>query len=125
MLKYLNKIILSTLIVFSTKSFAHKYKYENCDNLQCVRDKIDSINEDIVKLLSLRMRYVYKAGDIKMKNNKFVSDDKTRANDVFLQIESLATKNGLEKEYVRKIFNIIVKDSIDYEQKYMDKKRSQ
>lgn len=95
---------------------------EKCPDLNCVRNNIDKINVEIVKLLSLRMNYVYEAGDLKYKNKKSSATDEERANAVLEQVEKISEEYKLPPEYVRKIFTIIVNDSTSIEQKYIDKK---
>ena len=110
----MNNILKSCIILFSilisTSSFSmtNDSKEEKCPDLTCVRKNIDTLNVEIMKLLSLRMKYVYQAGDIKYANNKLTATDQKRANAVIEQVKTLSTEYNLPQEYVNKIFTIIV-----------------
>src|SRR5688572_21011222 len=112
-------IALLTLACQSVSAFACAQKMEQCENLTCVRKNIDTINEKLVVLLSERMEYVYQAGQIKTKNKISSATDQNRANAVLAQVEALAKEYNLPKEYVKKIFTIIVNDSTKLEQEKM------
>ena len=41
------------------------FKPKNCKNMNDIRDAIDNIDENIVKLISKRAKYVHKASEFK------------------------------------------------------------
>ena len=120
----LASILFMLSLMTTSFSFAEDFnlKEEKCSNIHCVRDHIDNLNSEILKLLALRMKYVIQAGDIKINSNIKTATDQKRADAVVDQVKKKAKENGLPEEYVEKIFKIIVTDSTELEQKYIDKK---
>ncbi len=70
MLKKILALTLVTYFLLSSKTVLANeiIKPEKCEDISCVRKNIDEINQELLKLLSLRMNYVLQAGEIKLKN---------------------------------------------------------
>ena len=74
------------------------------------RKKIEEINLKILKLVSERNKISKKIGDYK-KKNKIPITNKRIEKKIFSEIYKKAEKLGLNKKYVKNIFNLIIKES--------------
>jgi chorismate mutase len=74
--------------------------------LQKLRDEIDAVDEQIVKLLAQRMTLVKNIGQIK-KDNKLQPLDKKRWKQVLETKITIADELGLSKGFITKIYSLI------------------
>lgn len=77
-------------------------------NLKQLRNKIDQIDEKIIRLISKRFFYTQKVGELKAKEN-LDGEDLAREKKQFLRYEKLSKKLGIEKELSAKVFSEIIK----------------
>ncbi len=77
------------------------------EEIQSQRDKIDRIDEEIIKKIADRVKVAKKIGGIK-KRYKTKSLDKTREEDIIEGVRSLAVKEGIEPEKIENIFSEII-----------------
>lgn len=80
------------------------------------RKSIDSIDAAIVDLLAKRFKVTQEVGVYK-KNNNLPPQDISRETELFSRIESYAKKNGLNPEFTKKIFRLIVDEVIENHKK--------
>ena len=74
----------------------------------------------LILAVAARMKYVYEAGEIKLKKNINTATDQGRADAVIRHQEIQGKKYGLPSQYINKIYTIIVNDSVQLEQKKMN-----
>ncbi len=82
--------------------------------LEELRKEIELMDDEIIAAIKKRMDIVEKIADIKEKVGKPAVDNKRR-NIVLERISSQAEKNGLKKEPVIEIFEIILQISEQYQ----------
>ena len=78
--------------------------------LEKYRNKIDAIDDEIVKLLRKRLNISYKIGKYKTKKNMRIYDKK-REIEIFNKINQKAERNNLNERFINKIFKIIIRNS--------------
>ncbi len=78
--------------------------------LEKFRKQIDKIDCQIINLLSKRTKISKKVGDYKKKNNLKLQDKKREAL-IFKKIETLSKKYNINKNYINKLFKLILKHS--------------
>ncbi|TFH41609.1 MAG: chorismate mutase [ANME-2 cluster archaeon] len=88
---------------------------KKCKNMDEVRENIDIIDREIVKLLSQRSNYVKQAAGFK----KTIADVKApnRVEEVIGKVRNLATENGLDPGIVEQVYRTMISSFIDYEMK--------
>jgi isochorismate pyruvate lyase len=85
----------------------------DCNTIEEVRENIDRIDQNIVKLISQRSRYVGQAAKFK----KTIEDVKApaRVEEIILKVRRLAVENHLDPDIVEKIYRTMIACFIDYE----------
>lgn len=78
--------------------------------LKSLRNKIDKIDESIVKKLVARKKLSKKIGQIKLKNKVKVIDKK-REKELLALHDQLALHYQLSSAFIRRLFKIIILDS--------------
>lgn len=118
------KILLITVMLCSagyaqdvTMDDYYKAAKEKCHDLGCVREEINRINIEILKLLAERTAYVKRAGDL--KGNKVARDEARIVQQEKFLVEQ-SEKLRLPIEISLPAFRAIVESSTQYEQCYMD-----
>lgn len=84
------------------------------EELQVLRQKINSIDEELLFLLSKRFSIVKKIGNYK-KNNGVPVVDKIREKNIIENLSIKATAYKISKKCVKSIWNIIFKESYSKE----------
>ncbi len=77
--------------------------------LKNLRQKIDKIDQKLIKILAERFKITKKVGEYKKKYHLPVSDKK-REKEIFLNRKLLAKKFGLDPILVERIFKLIIKN---------------
>ena len=85
---------------------------KNCSDLNCVRNNIDKIDTEIIKLIGLRLSYVEKAG--KLKPTKKIHDQ-ARENQIILKVTNLAIKEGYPGTIAAEIYKTLLIQMNNYE----------
>lgn len=80
-----------------------------------LREKINVLNNQIIKKIQERKEIAIKIGQIKKRFGKPIKDE-SRENIVYYQVRKLAKKHGLAPDKVEKIFKEIISLSIDAEE---------
>lgn len=80
-----------------------------------LREKINVLNNQIIKNIQERKEIAIKIGQIKKRFGRPIKDE-SRENIVYHQVRKLAKKHGLAPDKVEKIFKEIISLSIDAEE---------
>lgn len=107
--------ILSTLVIRDVDSENLEYK-ENIDEL---RARIDSIDGDLLDLLADRMKVADEIGRYKKQNNITILQP-NRWDKILEKVFVKGEKEGLDNEFLEKIFKAIHQASIDRQTKIMN-----
>lgn len=90
----------------------------DCSNLLCVRNNIDIIDADIVRLIGLRLTYVKRAGELKGKQP---IHDQKREEQIILKVTQLASKAGYPGSIAAEVYKTILAQANIYEQQVQRK----
>jgi isochorismate pyruvate lyase len=90
-----------------------------CGSLAEVRDNIDRIDRDIVKLMAERQAYVGEAG--RFKANPAAVSAPARVEQVIVKIKTIAKDAGLSEEVAEKTFRAMIAGFEDYERDVWNK----
>lgn len=86
------------------------------------RKRINKVDSEIIKLLARRRdlsRLI-----IRLKNESQSSiRDKAREKELLIQLVKLGKKEGLDSEYVTKVFHEIIENSVQLQNKILSRKR--
>ncbi len=86
---------------------------KECRSLEEVRNEIDKIDEEIVKLIAERSRYVKQAAKFKVSVDEIKSDE--RIDDVLNHVRHLAATLGISPNLVADIFKILINKMVEME----------
>ena len=81
-----------------------------------LRKEIDSIDNSIIQLLSKRKGIVKKIAGIKKQENTPVID-KEREQEIIHRLKKLAEENGLDENFIESIYEIIINNSRNEQEK--------
>jgi len=87
---------------------------EKCENIQEIRDAIDNIDNEIIKLLGLRFSYVKEVVKYKEKDRDSIIAKK-RYNEVLENRRKLAVENGLNPDIIESIYKNLINHFINEE----------
>lgn len=88
------------------------------------RQRINLIDEQIIKLLSERRKLSKEIALIKDTSNSQIRD-RSREKEVLAHIIQLAKAEGLDSHFISKIFSEIIEDSVNIQKKYFISKENQ
>jgi isochorismate pyruvate lyase len=86
-----------------------------CNSIDEVRNNINNIDEQIVKLVALRGRFVKQAAKFK-RDNEDVKAPK-RVEEVISKVKNIARLNGANEEVVENIYRTMIDSFIKLEMK--------
>lgn len=86
---------------------------KKCKNLEEVRKEIDKIDEEIVKLIAKRSKYVKQAAKFKESIEEIKSEE--RISDVLNHVRHLAATLGISPNLVADIFKILIDKMVEME----------
>jgi len=86
---------------------------KKCNSLEEVRKEIDKIDEEIVKLIALRSRYVKQAAKFKESVEEIKSQE--RIDDVLNHVRHLAVSLGISPNLVADLFKTIIDKMVEME----------
>ncbi len=95
----------------------------NNNELEIYRQEINDIDKNICSLLSDRMQLSKQIAEIKLSKNMTVFQP-NRWQQVIEKIVSLSQEQGLSKEFIEEIYNIIHQESIKVQENIVNKKGS-
>ncbi len=85
------------------------------------RKKINKVDSEIIKLLAKRRELSREI--IRLKNESQSSiRDKVREKELLTQLIELGKKEGLDSEFVKKVFHEIIDDSVKLQNKILKQK---
>ncbi|MEW6507967.1 MAG: bifunctional 3-deoxy-7-phosphoheptulonate synthase/chorismate mutase [Bacteroidota bacterium] len=90
-------------------------------NIEQLRELINSVDENILKLLSKR-RELSKEVILSKDTTKSPIRDQSREAELLTRIIKIGKKEGLDSTYISKIFDKIIEDSVRLQQKYVQSK---
>ena len=86
------------------------------------RKKINKVDSEIIKLLAKRRGLSREI--IRLKNeNQSTIRDKTREKELLTQLVELGKKEGLDSDFVIKVFHEIIDDSVKLQNKILNRKK--
>jgi isochorismate pyruvate lyase len=96
-----------------------KMNLSECKSIEEVRENINRIDREIVKLISQRSRYVAQAAKFK----KTTQDVKapSRVEEVISNVRGIAAEHDLDPDIVEKIYRTMISCFIEYEIKMHDR----
>ena len=94
---------------------------EFVDHLERLRNKIDSIDQQMIDLLSQRMKIVEEMGEYKKNNNVSVFQLR-RWEDILKSRVDYGTRLGLDEEYIKNLLQLVHKESIRKQADILNKK---
>jgi chorismate mutase len=80
--------------------------------LKTLREKINSIDKQLLNLLSERANVSAEVGEIK-KNLNIEIIDRVRESEILLELKKKCTEQQLDFEYIKDIWNVILNKSHD------------
>lgn len=83
------------------------------DNIEGIRENIDKIDREIVKLLSKRSYFVKEAA--KFKNSAEDVEAPKRVEQVIRKVRSLAEEYEMQPDIVENVYRVMIKNFIEYE----------
>ncbi len=86
---------------------------KKCNSLQEVRDEIDKVDEQIIKLIANRKDYVKQAANFKHSVDEIKSDD--RINDVLDKVRHQALSLSLSPNLITEIYRRMIDDMVETE----------
>lgn len=84
---------------------------ESIDILESMREKIDSLDLQLLELLSQRMEIIEQIGEYKMKNNMAIIQLRRWEEMIKLRVE-VGERLGLSPEYVKDLLRLVHKESV-------------
>ena len=92
-------------------------KYENMDEL---RKELDLLDNDLIKLVSKRFKFIEEAAIIKDDVSKIRDND--RIENIIKRLRALAKDNDISPDIVEKLWRFIIELSIELETEIFNKK---
>lgn len=90
-------------------------------SLDSLRRRTDKLDEEMVDLLTRRMQLAKEFGVLKKQYNVSILQNE-RLNEVLKKMTAVAQTNGLEEEFILKIFKAIHQESIEYQKSILREK---
>jgi isochorismate pyruvate lyase len=87
---------------------------EECKNIQEIREAIDNLDKEIIKLIGRRFSYVKEIVKFKKKDRDSIIA-KDRYNEVIEKIRMLAEENGLNPDLIENIYKSLINHFINKE----------
>ena len=89
-------------------------KPEDCRNIDEIRNCIDQLDTEIIRLLGERFKYIQEIVKYKKKDKESIVANERRER-VILTRRELAEKNGLNPDIIEKIYKLLIDHFIDEE----------
>lgn len=87
---------------------------ENCKNIQEIREAIDSLDNEIIRLIGQRFNYVKEIVKFKKKDRDSIVA-KDRYDEVIENRRMLAVENGLNPDLIESIYRSLINHFINKE----------
>lgn len=118
---HLIDILLSNFITLTKTLSISAYKVK-VQNMLDVREAIDSIDRQIVKLFSKRYSYVKEASNFKKTKSDVIAKDRIR--DVLNKVRNTATDEHIDPDFIEKLYDFLVHSFISFEMSEFEKHKS-
>ena len=92
----------------------------NYKNMEELRKELDLLDNDLIKLVSKRFKFIEEAAIIKDDISKIRDND--RIEDIIKRLRELAIDNDISPDIVEKLWRFIIELSIELETKIFYKK---
>ncbi len=86
---------------------------KKCNTLEELRSEVDSIDEEIVKLIAKRNEYIKQAAKFKQSIEEVKSPD--RIEEVMQHVRSLAISLGVNPNMIEDLFKIMIDEMVETE----------
>jgi len=87
---------------------------DKCENIEEIREAIDNIDKEIIRLIGRRFGYVKEIVKFKNKDRDSIVD-KDRYNEVIENRRKLAVENGLNPDLIENIYKNLIDHFINKE----------
>lgn len=94
---------------------------KTCRDMTEVRDAIDALDREIVRLLADRLHFINEAG--RLKADRAAVRDEARVEDVVAKVRRAATATGIDPAFVEPIYRDLIERSIQHEFGVFDRLR--
>ena len=84
-----------------------------CESMRDVRAGIDSLDEQLLNLLSERIQYIKRAAQIKTSIDSIRDDERIEA--IISKRKSQASEHGYSEEFIENLFRQLIEYSVDFE----------
>ena len=89
---------------------------QDCKNMPELRASIDALDNEIVKLLALRARYIDRAAELKTVNG-LPANIPSRVEEVVYKVKAAAMREGLDADLVEQLWRQMISWSIAREER--------
>ena len=86
------------------------------------RKKINKVDSEIIKLLAKRRELSRKIIRLKNENQSSIRD-RAREKELLTQLIELGKKEGLDSDFVKKVFHQIIDDSVKLQNKILNREK--
>ena len=90
-----------------------------CKTLEETRKNIDKIDNEIVKLIAERTKYVKKAAEFKKDDNDVKAPDRVRK--VISKVKELGIKYGVDEKLIENLYTQMINSFINIEMEEVNK----
>ena len=87
--------------------------------MEKMRQQINHLDDELMQILSQRMKVAEKIGQYKKQNNITILQT-NRWNEILERVTAKADKLGLSKEFITKYFDAVHMESINHQNKIMN-----
>ncbi len=113
--------VLGTMITEMVLREDYENEPEKQSKLEFLRQEINMIDDELINLLSNRMKVARQIGEYKKENNMTILQ-KRRWNDIIEKSKNQAAKSGLSERFILKFINAIHEESIDQQEEVFKEK---
>jgi chorismate mutase len=92
--------------------------------MDSLREKIDSVDKQIIELLAQRMNYVEEIGKYKL-HNKVTIFQRRRWERILSSRKKLGKKLGLSEQFIKKLLQLVHKESISKQTEIMNRNKDE
>ena len=119
---YKREILGNEEILYKKPEYGYSdEELNNCTSLDEVRDNIDRIDQEIVKLIAERSFFVKEASRYKKDENDVEAPK--RVEEVIEKVRKLAEENKVKADIVEKVYRTMISSFINYEMNEFNKNK--
>lgn len=94
---------------------------DNCESMSDVRLAIDSLDEQLLKILSQRIKYIERAAQIKTSIDTIRDDERIDA--IIAKRSAQAAEHGYSEDIIASLFRQLIEYSVAHEMQVFKKKQ--